>query len=1033
MKTIICVVAPVSLCVILTAPFTFSQGYKATLVGRITDRSGAVIRQARVTATNIETNLALSTQSDEHGSFVLAPLTPGLYRVCIAADGFKGFMREGLSLAIEQTARLDVELSVGALSEVIAVQSESPLITTENGSLGQVITNREILDLPLNGRNYLALAQLAAGVAPVTDGANPHSLNGARSDHVNYLIEGVSNINRRGNEPVAAPSIDAIQEFKIITHNFSADYGRLGGGVISVALRSGANQFHGTLFEFLRNDALDARGFFDQSVPILKRNQFGGVLSGPLSKDRTFFLVNYEWLRNREEQTRITRVPTVQERVGVFSTAIRNPFTRQPYPNNAIPSEQLSPVALKLLSFIPQPNRAGALNFLTVVPFAQNNDSFIAKVDHQLSRSDSFTARFLLSDHSNSNPARSTPLPGFGALRNGRRQQWSFTHSHIFGSTLTNEARFGFVRDNFAERSVNAGRNTAAEVGINGVPAGVGLPNLSIAGFPEFGDATFLPDEWTDNEYIVSDTLSRTAGKHYLRAGGDFQRSQHFNLFAAFAAGQAAFLGSFTGNAFADFLLGLPAGTQRQVGTNKSYLFSNYFGFFVQDDWKLGPNLTLNLGLRYDVNQPPVEKYDRLANFIPSLGRALRVGEPGYPRSLVKTDYNNLAPRVGFAYRPFGEERTVIRGGYGIFNSFDLQFTQYQLLGASAFPFTRLEQFLATAVGNPSLADPFPANRPSATPGASTPNGWEYENPTPYLQSWNLSVARELTQNLGIEVAYVGTKGTHQSATLNINQTIRTPQGNVTPYPGFGRILVQSLGANSNYHALQITVQKRFSRGLGFRSNFTWSKALDNASFGAPARQPQDPRNLRAERGRADFDRRRVWSNDFVYELPFGQGRRFGQRLHWAVDAVLGGWQLSGILFVADGRPFTPVVSGANAQTGFATRPDRLRDGKLAKPTLERWFDPTAFAPAPASEFRYGTAGRNILTGPGIVGLDAAIFKKIRLSKEKHELEIRADIFNAPNRANFDLPARAIDQPTAGAISAAGPGRQIQFGLKFRF
>jgi hypothetical protein len=1028
---------PSIICLALTAPFIFAQGYRAAVVGRITDRAGATIQQAKVTATSLETNIAVSTQSDETGSFVISPLTPGKYRVNVEADGFKGFVREGISLEVDQTARVDVKLAVGLVTDVIVVKNETLPITTENASLGQVITNREILDLPLNGRNYLSLALLAPGVLPVTDGANPHTINGARTDHVNYLVEGVSNINRRGNEPVASPSIDAIQEFKIITHNFSADYGRLGGGVISVALRNGTNQFHGSLFEFLRNDALDARGFFDQQVPKLKRNQFGGVLAGPIIKEKTFFLFNYEGLRNREEQTRITRVPTAQERAGVFSAPIRNPFAGQPFPNNTIPAERLSPVALRLLNFVPLANRSGALNFITTVSIPGNNDSYIAKVDHHFSKSDSLTARFLLSDFSGGNPARSTPLPGFGALRSGRKQQWSFTHTHIFSSALINEARFGFVRDNFAERSVNAGKNTSAEVGINGVPAGSGLTNVSIAGFPEFGDATFLPDEWTDNEYIVSDTLSRVMGKHYLRVGGDFQRSQHFNLFAAFAAGQAVFLGSFSGNAFADFLLGLPTATQRQVGMNKSYLFSNYFGFFVQDDWKLRPDLTLNLGVRYDVNHPPVEKYDRLANFIPSLGRQIRVGEPGYPRSLLKTDYNNVAPRIGFAYRPFGNERTVVRGGYGIFSSFDLQFTLYQLLGASAFPFTRLEQFLATSVGNPSLADPFPASRPGTTPGANTPNGWEYDNPTPYLQGWNLSVAHELTDSLGVEVAYVGTKGTHQSVTLNVNQTIRTPQGNITPFPGFGRILVQSLGANSNYHALQISAQKRFSinavGGLAFRSNFTWSKAIDNASFGAASRQPQDPRNLQAERALADFDRRRVWSNDFILELPFGRGRRFGKQINRGLDAVLGGWRLSGILFLADGRPFTPVIAGANAQAGFPTRPDRLRDGRLGEPTIERWFDPTAFAIVPAGEFRFGNSGRNILTGPGIVSLDASVFKQFNLPWEAHRLEFRADFFNLPNRANFDLPARAIDQPTAGAIGSAGPGRQIQFALKYIF
>ncbi|HSE97486.1 MAG TPA: TonB-dependent receptor, partial [Blastocatellia bacterium] len=785
--------------------------------------------------------------------------------------------------------------------------------------------------------------------------------------------------------------------------------------------------------EFHRNDALDARGFFDREAPKLIRNQFGGVLGGPVSRGNTFFLFSYEGLRNREAQTRLARVPTLDERRGIFTTAIRNPFTRRPFPNNTIPSELISPVSRNVLAFIPEPNREGPLNFITSGVVEEDRDAFIAKIDHHIGSLDQIGARFLLNDLRAGVPFRSTSIPGFGSTRDFRQQHWSVSHTHIFSSTLINEARFGYNRSRFFERSVNEGRNTSADAGITGVASGTGLAAIVIPGLPDIGDPTFLPDDWTDNEFVVSDLVSFIRGSHNIRFGGDFQRSQHFNQFASFAGGQIIFLGVLSGNPFADFLLGLPVQTTRQVGTNKSYLFGNYWGFFFQDDWKARPDFTLNLGVRYDLNQPPVEKYDRWANFIPSEGRQVLAGEPGFPRSLLRTDYNNVAPRIGFAYRPFGNDDTAIRGGYGIYYGFDLQFTMYQLLGASAFPFTRLEQYQIIAVGNPSLSNPFPADRPGNTPGALSPNGWEFANPTPYMQGWNLTLAHQFGNALGIEVGYVGTKGTHQSATLNINQTIRTPQGNIVPFPGFGRILIQNLGANSSYNALQISVERRFVRGLGLRSSFTWSKAIDYASFGAAARLPQNSRDLESERGLAEFDRRRTWASDFVYELPFGRGRRFGNEASGLLDALFGGWQVNGIILLYDGLPFTPVVSTANSQAGFATRPDRLRSGEVDDASIERWFDPTAFAPVPATEFRFGSSGRNILRGPGTVIIDGSIFKHFAMPWEGHRLQFRAEFFNLPNHPNFGLPDARIDQPTAGVIGTAGPGRQIQFALKYIF
>ena len=828
------------------------------------------------------------------------------------------------------------------------------------------------------------------------------------------------------------PSIDAIGEFKIITNAYSAEYGRLAAGVISVALKSGSNQFHGSLYEFLRNEKLDARSFFDSSKQKLERNQFGGLLSGPIRRDKTFFLVSYEGLRSLQGQTMITRVPTALERTGVFAGSVRNPFTGQLFAANTITPALISPVATALVAFVPLPNRPGVLNYTTSGNTREDQDTILAKVDHRVGTRDQFSAEIFIYRSSGANPFRSTALPGYGSRRAIRRELFSTVYSHAFSDRTFNELRAGFVHDKFDETSVNTGKNTSADVGITGVASGYGLANIVVSGFPEFGDSTFLPDRWNDREISLSDTLSVTRGSHLFSLGGDYQRSAFTNLFASFAGGQIAFNGAFSLNPFADFLLGLPIQTQRQVGTNNSRLSSSYYGLFVQDNWRPFRDITLNIGLRYEVNTPAVEKDHRWANFILSARTQVVAGTPGYPRALVKSHFNNFSPRIGIAFRPFGNAKTSVRAGYGIFDTFDLQFTQYQLLGATAFPFTRLELFQATSAGNPSLSNPFP-NRPGLTPGALSPNGWEYENPTPYMQNWNLTIAREIVPNMSIEVSYVGSKGTHLSSTANINQTNRTAQGSVVPFPGLGRVLFQRLGANSSYNALQISLQERMSSGLSFRSAFTWSKSIDNASFGSSARLPQDPNNLASERALSDFDRRRVWNSDFIYEVPFGRGRRFGGASNPFLEAFFGGWQISGIVQLADGRPFTPVASRANTQAGFASRPDRLSNGGVAAPGVDRWFDPSAFVVVPANQFRFGNSGRNILVGPGSVVIDGAVFKQFTLPWETHRLQIRAEIFNLSNHANFGQPDARIDQPSAGIISSAGPGRQIQLALKYLF
>lgn len=1009
-------------------PSTVGQSLTGSIVGRVTDPTDLPVAEATVSVRSRSTSRVYRSTTDQRGNYSISGLAPGIYELHIELRGFLTLVDPEVGVTVSQEVRADAKLRIGRTEETVTVEASHEALVTENGERGDAIYEREIRDLPLNGRNYLSLALLVPGVVPAAAGQNPHNINGSRPDHVAYLLEGLPNSRRRDHEQVVLPSLEAVQEFKLLTDAYAPEYGRM-EGVLSVALRSGGSQLHGAAFEFLRNDALDARGFFDRQTPSLKRNQFGALLGGPIRRDSTFFLASYEGLRERRSLTQLSRVPTAAERAGQFAVPLRDPQTRAAFPNNRIPAERIDPVATALLGYVPEPNRAGAFNFDTAEVLSADTDALTLRLDHHFGGKDSFSARAIWDRRSGADPFRSTTLPGFGSESRRRGQQWGITYTRIFSPNLMNEARAGFSRLTFQETSVNAGASLAAEAGIAGVAAGAGLSNIVIAGFSPFGDSVALPSDWTTNSFPLADTLTWTKGRHLMKFGADYERSQYFELFGAFTMGQFSFINGFTGNSFGDFLLGLPAQAQRQVGTNKAYLFSDTFGAFAQDSWQATPRLTLTFGVRYDRIAPPVEKYDRWANFLPELGRSIYAGDTGYPRSLMRTENFNFSPRLGFAWH-FGDDRlTVVRGGYGIFYGNDLQFQMYQALGATAYPFTQLQLIQATAAAPIALSNAFAAGS-ALDLGSLSPNGWSYENPSPYTQNWNLTIGRQVTGSTTVEAAYVGSGSTHQSAALNVNQWIRSAQGVSRPYPDLGRVIVFEPGASAAYHALQAALRRTFSNGLSMRAAFTWSKALDSVSFGSAARQPQNSRDLRAERGRADFDRRAVWTSNVIYDLPIGRTRAFSGLPAW-LNAAIGDWRLSLITQAYSGAPFTPTQTG-NSQQGAPTRPDRITVGEAATPSIDRWFDPSAFSVVPLNAFRYGNSGRNILSAPGYFNFDAAV-EKAFLVGEGRSLQLRGEFFNALNHANFGPPAAAVDQPTAGVISSASSGRQVQLGLKFLF
>ena len=1001
----------------LLAPAARAQGLTGTIEGTVKGSDGQPVPGATVIVRRLDTGTRLTATTGPTGAFHFPFVTPARYEVGVDATGFHPETRPPFELSVGNIIDVDVVLTVATSVEVV-VQSEAPVIPIEP-SIGQVTTSTEMARLPVANRNYLSLAVLTPGVAPTSAGANPFDISGARADHVNFAVDGFSNVNRRGNDAVLTPPLEALQEFKVSTTPAADQPSRLEAGAVSVALKSGADTLTGSAYEFYRTGALEGSNAFTPADRDLRRHDAGATLGGPIVAHRAFFFAAAQVLSLRDLGQQFARVPTASERSGVFATPIRDPRTRALFPANTIPAARIDPIAAAYLSLMPLANQDGVLNYAAAARTSTTEYQPLVKIDDEVSSRTHVSAVYMGDVTNADDPFRAGPVPAFGSTRRLRNHLGGVTQRWIAGSNVVLENRISVAHQSFDEDAAAA---IAGAPVIAGVDASVGPPSVVIAGLPSIGHATFLPDRWTDREITVSSTMSWSHRQHMVRAGGQFQHSGLENLFASFAGGQLAFLGTFTGNAFADFLLGLPAQTTRQVGTNLSHLSSNFVGLFAQDEWHLRPRTTLFVGARYDVQMPPVERDGHWTNFIPSMGTTVAAGGP-LGRSVLATDWNNIAPNVSIAQQVGTDERVVLHAGYAAAFSSDLLFTQYQLLGATAYPFTRLESYTATGAGALTLANPFPSTLTASAPGVLSPNGWDYSNPTPHEHVWNAGVTVGVTNRDTLGVTYIGMRGRDQTVTVNINQPQRTSTGPIVPFPGYGRILYQTFSGSSQYDAIEGSVSRRYSAGLAYRTSVTWSRAYDDASFGSPARLPQDPRDIAAEWGPSEFDRRWTWTGDATWDIPFGHRR--------AAARLLGGWQVSGVVVAASGRPFTPIVASANQQAGFAIRPDRVGDPTVAAPSAARWFNPAAFSPVAPNEFRMGTAGRDSLRGPGEMQIDVSLARP--LVSGARSVQLRIDAFNVTNRVNLGQPDPRIDQPTAGIIASAGPPRQIQLGLRVLF
>ena len=1075
-----------SLCVLAQQP-------TADVTGLVSDISGAAVPGADIQISNVDTGLHWETVSNESGNYVFTALPPGKYRLNIKKQGFEAATRSDFELTVGQRARLDFQLKVGNVSETVEVTGSAPLLESESSSMGQVITTKPINDLPLNGRNFLQLAKLSMGVMESKPGDRASAggsfvANGVRAQFNNFMLDGVDNnakiVDQQNSSPVVIqPSVDALQEFRVETNNYSAEYGYSAGAVVNATIKSGTNSFHGTAFEFLRNDTLDARNFFASPTarkPVLQQNQFGGVLGGPIVKNRAFFFGSFEGTRINRGSTIVTTVPTAAMRAGDFTgqPTIYDPsttvpsgtsFARTAFPNNQIPSARFDPAAVKLLAELPLPTSPNLTSNNYVVSPTNTNRAkrTDVKSDFQISSVDSMFARYsYFTGQTVTYGPFPPPLIGSTNFQTAPKDNIgngaAFGETHIFRPTLVNDARIGYNRiQDFLSPFVTDDVNS--QFGLNGIPkqAGVtGLPAMNISGFATLGEATFLPNYKISEAMTAQDHVAWTTGKHFIKIGADYRWVRSWFGISSSARGSYTFNGAFTqnpqrtagtGSGLADFLLGIPssAGLSNLISGDLRY---NYWGGYFQDDWKLTSKLTLNLGMRYEFWTQPVERHDQQANYLINEGKLVFPNNKipsGLPaslvanipdgvgsRSLMKADTNNFAPRLGLAYQV--QPTLVIRAGGGVF------YADEPAIGASARlvanpPFFQNNSY-ATDQINPILflSTGFPENAIGQGVNISTAglSAWAPDMPQAYVAHWSLSVQKQI-KNYLFETAYVGTKGTGLPVTFNVN-TPFAGAGSVAsrrPAQGLSDISYTSAMDNSSFNALEARLEHRYSNGMALLASYTYSKTIDIGGESLIGDLSlRDARNVMAERSLSSGDMRHRFVTSVLYDLPFGNGRAVNIENKF-VNAVLGNWQVNGILTVRSGQPFTPALGTSTANTG-AARPNRVADGNLSSDerSIANWFDKTAFvAPTP---YNFGNAGRNILIGPGGTNLDASVFENfpLRWLGEGGQVQFRAEAFNSLNHPQFGQPNARVDIAQGGTItSLSNDMRQIQFALKILF
>jgi len=1045
-----------------------AQNYRGSVRVRVSDQNGAAVKGARLSIVSQDTNETRTSTSNERGEYVFSLLRPGAYRLQVEQTGFQTSSSE-LIVRVNQEAKLDVALYVTGtqVDPIIVSDSASPL-KQDSAAQGAVIDNNQVTGLPLDGRNFLELALLAPGATPSAPGSAgsvrgdfAFSINGQREDANNFLLDGVYNVDPKLNTFGVKPPVDAIREFEVLSSVYDASFGRSAGAQVNVVLKSGTNGFHGTAYEFLRNQSLDARNYFapaDQPDPTYRRNQFGFSFGGPIVKDRSFFFGDYEGLRGREGITRLANVPTARERIGDFSQLPQQfwpliPGTQTQFPGGVIPQQALNPIGLKIAALYPLPNRnVPGQNYVASPVQRDRNDSFDARVDHKFNDNSQFSARYSFADRTLFEPYSGVTqvfVPGYGNTVYRRGQNLMLNEHHIFSPRFVNDARLAFSRVGNQVQIENAGVSVNQQVGLPELSLNqrdYGLSFIRVTGYSPLGHEYNNPQDSTTNVFQFLDTATYATGSHLLKFGFDFRYAQQNAFRDVQSRGLMTFPGQIsfvlpngqptvfpfiTGNPLANLLFGLPLVTGGARLDNHQHLRTESYNLFINDNYRITPRLTLSAGLRYEYNSPPVDANDRANIYDPATGKLVQVGTAGIPRAGYETDKNNFAPRIGLAYSLGANNTTVVRAGYGVY------FDQSPLAPGEGLyfnaPYFDFRFYYQNDQAPLTLYNPFPFNIPSFAP----PSAFAFDRNlrTAYTQHWNLSVQQQLGGNTVAEVAYVGSKGTKLLASRDINQPAASiQQPNLPRNPLFGEITQQESSAASNYHSLQARLQQRLTAGLSLLGAYTFGKSIDNASgifssTGDP-NYPQNSFNMAAERGRSGFDVRHRLSLSYSYELPFGKNQK------GAAKALLAGWQTFGVITLQTGRPFTVALLPEfdNSNTGISNlgflgndRPNLIGQVRLDNPTVERWFNTAAFAVPAFGNF--GNSGRNIVDGDGYQNVNFSLVKNTAI-KESVNVQFRAEFFNLFNHPNFGLPDNFVGSPSFGRVLSAESPRRIQFGVK---
>lgn len=1100
---------------------SLAQVTTGTILGTVTDKSGGAIGGADVTITETGKGTSRRYQTDDTGGYYAPFLIPGVYQVSVEKAGFSKQTRSNITLQVDDKARIDFTLDVGQVTQTIDVTAAAPLVKSESAELGDVITGPAVRGLPLNGRNFAQLVYLVPGVTPGQQGENlsgastfnPRAASnynalGSQANTNAWVVDGIDDNEYTFNTVIVQPSVESVQEFKVLTGTYSAEFGA-GAGVVSVSTRSGSNTIHGTAFEFLRNDALDAKPYQFTRIPVVKppfrRNQFGAAVGGPILRNKTFFFGDYFGLREIKGQSFVNSVPTALTRNGDFSqltdstgTLIKvyDPLTTRPDPanpgkflrdqfaNNKIDPSRFNAVGFNVASIYPLPNGPGNFNnFLSAANRTVTDDGFDARIDYRVNDRDSLFGRYSYENYKLDAPqgqsACCLPTPDFAkskydlgpfvaGIQNTRlkAQGMALNETHIFRPNLLNEARAGFARTTPFTVQSDFGHNSATSLGILGINVSqftTGLPNLNIQDFTGLsGGPNFLPANPRQTHYQAEDTISWTLGRHQTKFGYRYIRRLVSPFTNTDTRGTLSFNDNFTndtirtgGAGIATLLLGFSTGGSRGFLIEPYYMTNTVHSAFFQDDWRVSARLTLNLGLRYDVFTPDVEIRNRLTNFDVANLRLVYAGEGGTSATANKsTQYGNFGPRFGFAWDVFGDTKTVLRGGYGI-SYFNEQASASNLIGQQV-PYTISQNYSPntnplgtdfTSGKVPSINNPFPPISPvkpitTADLNAANPRvlGDAFNNLTPYFESWNIDVERQLGANLLAEVGYVGSRSIHLPLIYNANEVqpgINPDQSTrrlIQPLANVANLLQIDPRNMSNFHALQAKLSKRFSNGLQFLSSYTWGRSLDYggsaASGGGSVGNPQTVTNLRAGYGPSGFDVRHRFVTSYIYELPFGPGKRWGSAQGNVVAKVIGGWQQEGIVTFSGGRPFT-VNLNTGVNNGAPSWPNRVCDGTLSNPTASLWFDTTCFVPPPSNT--YGNSQRGALYGPRQTNFDLSFVKNTAIT-ERMKVQFRLDAFNIFNTPFFGFPNANIGSPTVGQITGTNSDmRDLQFALKFEF